>query len=56
MSSVDQLPTLEEIKDEFEFLGDWEARCEYLIELGFDLPEFSDEAKTEENRVHGARG
>ena len=55
MSSVDQLPTLEEIKDEFEFLGNWEDRCEYLIDAGFDLPEFPDELKTETNRVHGCQ-
>jgi cysteine desulfuration protein SufE len=47
--------TIEELFDEFEFLGDWESKCEYLIELGFDLPPFPEESKTEANRVHGCQ-
>ena len=47
--------TIEELVDEFDFLGDWEAKCEYLIDLGFDLPPFPAEAKTEEHRVHGCQ-
>jgi cysteine desulfuration protein SufE len=47
--------TVPEIIDEFEFLGDWEERCDYLIDLGFSLPEMPPEAKTEENRVHGCQ-
>ena len=47
--------SLEELYDEFDFLGDWESKCEYLIELGFDLPPFPAKAKTEENRVHGCQ-
>ncbi len=47
--------TIEELFDEFDFLGDWEDRCDYLIDLGFELPQLSDEFKTEENRVHGCQ-
>ena len=47
--------TVDELLDEFRFLGDWEEQCEYLIDLGFDLPEFPEEARTEENRVHGCQ-
>jgi cysteine desulfuration protein SufE len=47
--------TVEELLSEFEFLGDWEERCDYLIDLGFELPEMPAEAKTEANRVHGCQ-
>jgi cysteine desulfuration protein SufE len=50
-----QSPTIDEILDDFEELGDWEARCDYLIDLGFDLPDFPEAEKTEENRVHGCQ-
>ena len=47
--------TLEEIYEDFEDLPDWEARCDYLIDLGFELPDFPAEEKTEANRVHGCQ-
>ncbi|MCA9040302.1 MAG: SufE family protein [Planctomycetaceae bacterium] len=47
--------TLEEIYEDFEDLPDWEARCDYLIDLGFELPEFPSAHKTEANRVHGCQ-
>ncbi|MEZ6047757.1 MAG: SufE family protein [Planctomycetaceae bacterium] len=47
--------TLDEIYEDFEDLQDWEARCDYLIDLGFELPEFPANLKTEENRVHGCQ-
>jgi cysteine desulfuration protein SufE len=47
--------TVEELLSEFEFLGDWEDRCDYLIDLGFELPDLPEEAKTEANRVHGCQ-
>jgi len=47
--------TLNELIEEFEFLGDWEERCDFLIDLGFDLPKLPPEAKVEENRVHGCQ-
>jgi len=53
--SSSQPVTIEEIVDDFEALGDWEARCDYLIDLGFDLPDFPEQEKTEENRVHGCQ-
>jgi len=42
---------IEEIVDAFEFLDDWDARYQYLIELGEDLPPMAEELKTEENWV-----
>jgi len=47
--------TIDDIYEEFEELGDWEARCDFLIDLGFELPEFPEEQKTEANRVHGCQ-
>lgn len=47
--------TVDELLDEFDFLGDWEDRCEYLIDLGMELPRLSEDEKTEENRVHGCQ-
>ncbi|QDU52645.1 SufE family protein [Gimesia panareensis] len=47
--------TIEELLQEFEFLSDWEERCDFLIDLGFELPPMPDTAKTEANRVHGCQ-
>ncbi len=47
--------TIEELLTEFEFLSDWEERCDFLIDLGFELPEMPDSDKTEQNRVHGCQ-
>lgn len=47
--------TIDELIEEFDFLGDWEERCDYLIDLGFELPQLPDEAKVEPNRVHGCQ-
>ncbi|WP_235975093.1 SufE family protein [Stappia albiluteola] len=44
---------LDEILENFDFLDDWEDRYRYVIELGKTLPEFPDEARTEENKVRG---
>ena len=47
--------TLTELLEEFESLVDWEDRCEYLIELGFELPKLPPGAKMDENRVRGCQ-
>ena len=47
--------TIDELLKEFADLFDWEERCDFLIDLGFDLPEFPEAAKTEANRVHGCQ-
>lgn len=47
--------TIDELLEEFEALPDWDERCDLLIDLGFDLPDFPPEAKTEENRVRGCQ-
>ncbi len=45
--------TLEELVENFEFLGDWEERYRYIIDLGRKLPEFPEEYRTDENKVRG---
>lgn len=47
--------TIEELYEEFEELPDWDERCDYLIDLGFQLPELPAEEKSESNRVHGCQ-
>ncbi len=47
------LRSFEDIAADFEFLEDWEDRYRYIIELGKDLEPFPEDARTEENKVHG---
>ena len=42
---------IDEIVDAFEFLDDWDARYEYLISIGEDLPPMPSGLKTQENWV-----
>lgn len=44
---------LEELAETFEFLGDWEERYRYLIELGRKLPPMPEADHTEANKVRG---
>jgi len=45
--------TLDEIRDNFAFLDDWDDRMSYVIELGRALPPFPEEARTDANKVRG---
>ena len=47
--------TIDELYDEFEDLADWDERCDYLIDLGFNLPQLPDDVRTDENQVHGCQ-
>jgi cysteine desulfuration protein SufE len=47
------MTTLDEIRDNFAFLDDWEDRYRYVIELGRQLPPFPESARTDENKVRG---
>ncbi|MEO0587089.1 MAG: SufE family protein [Planctomycetota bacterium] len=49
------LPTIDEIKDGFAFLDDWDDRFQYLIDLGKKVPKMDDADVTEVNRVHGCQ-
>lgn len=44
---------LDEIVEIFDMLGDWDARYEYLVELGEQMEPMPDEEKSEDNRVKG---
>jgi len=54
MSTQNEM-TLEELKDNFEFLGDWEQRFTYLLDLGKKLPEMDEADMNEQTRVHGCQ-
>jgi len=47
--------TVDELIENFEFLGDWEERFAYLIELGKKLPALDESEMVEDNRVHGCQ-
>lgn len=47
--------TIDELFEEFAELGDWEDQCDYLIDLGFELPKLPATAMTEQNKVHGCQ-
>ena len=46
---------INELIENFEFLGDWEERFSYLIELGKNLPTMDPEEKIEANRIYGCQ-
>lgn len=45
--------TLAELVEEFDLLGDWEGRIEYVIDLGKGLKPLADADRTEANKVPG---
>lgn len=44
-----------EIVEEFAFLGDWEQKYEYIIDLGKELKGMPDEKKTDNNLIKGCQ-
>jgi cysteine desulfuration protein SufE len=44
---------IEELVDNFSFLGDWEERYRYLIDLGRQLPAMPDDERVDANKVRG---
>lgn len=42
---------IDELKDTFEFLGDWDSRYSYITELGEKLGGLESNEKIEDNRV-----
>lgn len=52
---ADPLSAQAAINEEFGFFSDWTERYQYLIDLGRKLPEFPDEWKTEDHRLHGCQ-
>ncbi|MEM6709141.1 MAG: SufE family protein [Pseudomonadota bacterium] len=49
------LPNLDDIRETFSFLDDWEDRYRYVIELGQQLPALADDQKTNESLVRGCQ-
>ncbi len=47
------MPTLNDIRETFALIDDWEERYRYLIDLGRLMPAFPDEARDEAHRVLG---
>jgi cysteine desulfuration protein SufE len=44
-------PEIQEIIEDFDLLGDWDERYQYLVEVGERLPAMPAAEKTEANRV-----
>ena len=47
------MTTIDEIKDNFALLDEWDDRYRYVIELGRTLAPLSDEDRTAQNKVQG---
>jgi cysteine desulfuration protein SufE len=45
--------TIQQIRDDFAFLDEWEDRYRYVIELGEALPPFPDESRIDTFKVPG---
>jgi len=43
----------ETLKDDFEFIDDWEERYKYVIELGKNMPALPADEQSDEFKVHG---
>ena len=54
LSSLQSL-TLEELLETFEDLTDPDDRFDYIMDLGFELPDIPAALKTDENRVRGCQ-
>jgi cysteine desulfuration protein SufE len=49
----ERMATIDEIKDNFELLDEWEDRYRYVIELGKSLAPLPDQDRTADNKVQG---
>ena len=47
--------SVEDLRDDFSFLADWEERFRYIVELGRELEPMPEADKTEEHRVLGCQ-
>lgn len=47
------MTTLNDIRDDFALLDDWEDRFRYVIELGKAMPAFPESERTDANKVRG---
>ena len=53
MTEIEQAQ--DELIEEFQLFDNWIDRYQYIIDLGKNLPDFPDEWRTEENRIHGCQ-
>lgn len=53
MSTIHERET--ELIEEFALFDDWMDKYEHIIELGKELNDFPEDAKTEENRIKGCQ-
>ncbi|MBR9826761.1 MAG: SufE family protein [Alphaproteobacteria bacterium] len=53
MSDTSIQTEIDELVEEFDFLGDWEERYKYLIDMGKALPGLEDAERTDLTRVKG---
>jgi cysteine desulfuration protein SufE len=47
--------TIEELQENFEFLGDWDQRFTYLLDLGKQLPPLPEQYRADAYKVHGCQ-
>ena len=45
----------EDIVSDFEYLGNWDDKYEYIIQLGKELPLIEDKYKTDDNLIRGCQ-
>jgi cysteine desulfuration protein SufE len=45
----------QELVEEFSFFDSWVDRYQYIIDMGRKLPEFPEEWRTEQHRLHGCQ-
>ena len=53
MTSIAEIQA--ELVEDFAMFDDWMTRYEHVIDLGKQLPEFKEEWKTDENKIHGCQ-
>lgn len=46
---------LEEVRDTFQFLDDWEDRYRFILDLGRSVPQLDPELKTDDRLVRGCQ-
>ena len=47
--------SVEDLREDFEFLETWEERFRYIIEMGRELTPMDEADKCEENRIYGCQ-
>lgn len=55
MTTATQTERAQELVEAFEMFDNWEDRYRFLIDLGKKLPPLPEDARVEQNRVHGCQ-